>query len=103
MVRALRVDSGGAAIADIDDSELGEGDVTVDVEFSSVNFKDGLALLGRPGVLRQPNRIPGIDLVGTVSASTSPRWSPGDRVLLNGHGIGEGHPGGLAESARVRS
>lgn len=76
--------------------------VTVAVDYSGINFKDGLALAGRPGVIKGSPRIPGIDLVGTVEASDEPRWSPGDRVILNGDGIGEGHNGGLAERARVR-
>lgn len=76
--------------------------VTVDVEYSGLNFKDGLALTGRPGIVRGSPRIPGIDLVGTVTASDDPRWSVGDRVILNGDGIGEGRNGGLAERARVR-
>ena len=65
-------------------------------------YKDALALAGRPGVIRDYPLIPGIDLVGTVAASDSPRWTPGDRVILNGWGIGETHHGGLAERARVK-
>jgi acrylyl-CoA reductase (NADPH) len=76
--------------------------VTIDVEFSDLNYKDGLAIAGRPGVARVSPLIPGIDLVGTVSASEDPRWHPGDRVVLNGDGLGERHHGGLAERARVR-
>jgi acrylyl-CoA reductase (NADPH) len=88
--------------ADLADGvELAGGDVLVDVEYSSINFKDGLALAGRPGVIRQHPLIPGIDLVGTVSESSDDRWRAGDRVLLNGWGIGETHNGGLAERARV--
>ena len=77
------------------------GDVTIDVEYSSINFKDGLALTGRPGVIKAPNLIPGIDLVGTVATSNSVLWRAGDRVILNGWGIGETHHGGLSERARV--
>lgn len=89
----------------VTDDDLGEGDVLVDVEYSSINYKDGLALAGRPGVIRQYPLIPGIDLVGTVVSVASPQstWAPGDRVILNGWGIGETHHGGLAERARVRS
>lgn len=76
--------------------------VTIAVEYSGINFKDGLALAGRPGVVKGSPRIPGIDLVGTVEASDDPRWSPGDAVILNGDGIGESRNGGLAERARVR-
>lgn len=98
----------------VTDDQLGPGDVVVDVEYSSINFKDGLALCGKPGVIRDYPLIPGIDLVGTVVSSSQtepakengstgpvPVWAPGDRVILNGCGIGESHPGGLAERARV--
>ena len=81
---------------DVGDDALGEGDVTVDVEYSSINFKDGLALTGRPGVIKAASLIAGIDLVGTVAGT-------GDRVIVNGFGIGENHPGGLSERARVKS
>jgi len=77
------------------------GDVTIDVEFSSINYKDGLALTGRPGVIRAERLIPGIDLVGSVAASHSGDFMPGDRVLVNGCGLGETHHGGLADRARV--
>ncbi len=83
------------------DAELMPGDVTIDVAYSSVNFKDGLALAGRPGVIRGQRVIPGIDLVGTVARSDHPAWNVGDGVILNGWGIGESHHGGLAERARV--
>ena len=88
---------------DLTDDVLMPGDVTIDVEFSSINFKDGLALAGRPGVVRVPGLLAGIDLVGTVSTSDAPQWRPGDRVLINGCGLGETHHGGLAERARVDS
>ena len=83
------------------DADLGDGDVLVDVEYSSINYKDGLALAGRPGVIRTYPLIPGIDLVGSVAESADERWKPGDRVVLNGWGIGETHHGGLADRARV--
>jgi len=86
---------------DFADDEFMAGDVTIDVEYSSINFKDGLALTGRPGVIKAPNLIPGIDLVGTVATSNSVLWRAGDRVILNGWGIGETHHGGLSERARV--
>ncbi|HEY0260192.1 MAG TPA: MDR family oxidoreductase [Lacisediminihabitans sp.] len=104
MFRALRVTREPAAVElldDLTDEALGDGDVTVDVEYSSLNFKDGLAIAGRPGVAKISPLIPGIDLVGTVAASASPRWAAGDRVILNGWGIGETHNGGLSERARV--
>jgi acrylyl-CoA reductase (NADPH) len=90
-----------AEIRLISDALLMPGDVTIAVEYSGLNFKDGLALTGKPGVARTTPLIPGIDLVGTVEESTDARWAPGDRVLLNGSGIGEKYHGGLAERARV--
>jgi acrylyl-CoA reductase (NADPH) len=77
------------------------GNVLVDISHSSINYKDALALRGQPGVARISPLIPGIDLVGTVAESSDPRWSAGDRVLVNGFGIGETSHGGLAERARV--
>jgi acrylyl-CoA reductase (NADPH) len=86
------------------DASLGEGDVTIDVEYSSVNFKDGLALTGRPGVIKAERMIAGIDLVGVVTAAPgSATVKVGDRVIVNGFGIGENHPGGLSERARVKA
>jgi acrylyl-CoA reductase (NADPH) len=107
-MRALRVEKNDGEITtelrELGDDDLMAGDVTVDVEYSSINFKDGLAIMGRPGVIRDYPLIPGIDLVGTVATSDAgSRWSPGDRVLLNGWGVGETHHGGLAERARVKS
>lgn len=106
MTRAILVSKGAdgvtASVIDVPDTELGEGDIVVDVEYSGVNFKDGLAVTGRPGVIRSYPLIPGIDLVGTVASSESPQWQPGDRVLVNGWGIGESHHGGLAQRARVK-
>ncbi|MGV8911314.1 MAG: MDR family oxidoreductase [Rhodoglobus sp.] len=85
----------------LDDSILMPGDVTIDVEFSSLNYKDGIALTGRPGIVREPRLIAGIDLVGVVSASDDARFSAGQRVLVNGCGLSETHHGGFAERARV--
>lgn len=90
-----------AEVRRLTDAFLMPGDVTVAVEFSDLNFKDGLAIAGKPGVARISPLIPGIDLVGTVEESADPRWQPGDRVVLNGSGIGEKHHGGLSERARV--
>ena len=105
MFRALRTDRSDGGISttlvELDDDALPGGDVTIDVEYSSVNYKDGLAITGRPGVIRRYPLTPGIDLVGSVAASASPRWAVGDRVVLNGWGVGEKHDGGLAERARV--
>src|SRR5690554_6199353 len=91
----------------VTDADLADGPevpgsgVLVDVEYSSINYKDGLGLVGRPGVIRQHPLIPGIDLVGTVAESDDDRWRPGDSIIVNGWGIGEMHHGGLAERARV--
>ncbi|MFO7689707.1 MAG: MDR family oxidoreductase [Cryobacterium sp.] len=90
-----------AALRMVDDAFLMPGDVTLRVDYSSINYKDGLALTGRPGVVRAWPLIAGIDLVGTVESSQDPRWVPGDRVILTGSGCGENHHGGLAERARV--
>jgi len=103
MARALQVTKGkgAAALTDIPDAEVGSGPVTIDVEWSSLNYKDALAITGRPGVIRRDQLIAGIDLVGTVRESTDPEHSPGDRVLVNGRGLGETHDGGFATVARV--
>ena len=81
-------------VSDATDAQLGEGDVTIDVDYSSINFKDGLALTGRPGVIKADGLIAGIDLVGRVEGT-------GEPVVVTGFGIGEDHPGGLSERARV--
>ncbi|MFF1571531.1 MDR family oxidoreductase [Leifsonia sp. NPDC058292] len=90
-----------AEVRRVTDAFLMPGDVTIAVEASGLNFKDGLAIAGRPGVAKTSPLIPGIDIVGTVEESTDPRWRSGDRVVLNGDGAGENHHGGLAERARV--
>jgi acrylyl-CoA reductase (NADPH) len=90
-----------ADLVQVTDDMLPDADVTVAVEFSSINYKDGLALMGKPGVARVWPLIAGIDLVGTVESSRDSRWTAGDRVILNGSGIGENAHGGLAERARV--
>lgn len=89
-------------LADLREEDLPEGDVTVRVTCSTLNYKDGLAVTGRSPVVRKFPMVPGIDLAGVVDASTSAAWKPGDRVLLNGWGVGEEHWGGLAQRARVR-
>ena len=91
-----------AQYQNIDESMLQEGDVTIQVEWSSINYKDGLAITGAAPVVRRFPMVPGIDLVGTVLSSSHPKWQAGDRVLLNGWGVGETHCGGLAEVARVK-
>ncbi len=83
--------------------DLMEGDVVVAVDYSTVNYKDGLAVTGAPGVIRQWPMIPGIDFAGTVEQSDSPDFKVGDRVVLNGWGVGEGHCGGFSQKARVKS
>ncbi|MHB1075070.1 acrylyl-CoA reductase (NADPH) [Thiobacillus sp.] len=88
-------------LVELDDAQLPEGDVLVRVEYSSINYKDGLAITGRAPVVRHYPMVPGIDLAGTVEHSTHPDWKPGDKVILNGWGIGEAHWGGLAQKARV--
>jgi acrylyl-CoA reductase (NADPH) len=90
------------ALADFDEANLMEGDVTVRVEWSTLNYKDGLAITGKAPVVRRFPMIPGIDFAGTIESSTHPEWKPGDRVILNGWGCGETHLGGYAEKARVR-
>jgi acrylyl-CoA reductase (NADPH) len=91
-----------AGLADFDEGNLMDGDVTVRVEWSTVNYKDGLALTGKAPVIRRFPMIPGIDFAGTVESSSHPQWKPGDRVILNGWGAGETHLGGYAEKARVK-
>ncbi len=92
-----------AAVKDIDDSVLPEGDVSVKVLYSTLNYKDALAITGKGPVVRKFPMIPGIDLVGRVEHSDSDKFGVGDTVLLNGFGVGETHCGGLAEKARLKS
>ena len=96
-------DSGqAAALADFDDKDLMEGDVTFRPEWSTVNYKDGLAVTGKAPVVRRFPMIAGIDGAGTVEASSHPDWKPGDQVILNGWGCGETHLGCYAQKARVK-
>lgn len=90
-----------ASLEPLDDSRLPDRAVTVRVDYSTLNFKDALALTGKGAVVRQWPLVPGIDLAGVVEASSDPRWQPGQRVVLNGWGVGESHWGGLAQKARV--
>jgi acrylyl-CoA reductase (NADPH) len=89
-------------LADFDDVNLMDGDVTVRVEWSTVNYKDGLALTGKAPVVRRWPMIAGIDLAGTVESSSHPDWKAGDKVILDGWGLGETHLGAYAEKARVK-
>jgi acrylyl-CoA reductase (NADPH) len=91
-----------ARVAELDESALPEGDVTVRVEFSTVNYKDALAIANRAPVVRKWPMVAGIDGAGVVEASSHPQWKPGDRVILNGWGVGESHWGCLAQKARLR-
>lgn len=84
------------------EDQLPEGEVTVRVEYSTLNYKDGLAITGKGPVVRSFPMVPGIDFAGVVEASTDPEFSVGDRVILNGWGVGEQHWGGLAQKARVK-
>ena len=86
----------------LEESALPEGDVTIDVAFSTLNFKDGLAITGSSPVVRKFPMVPGIDLVGTVTESSSSEWKAGDTVVLNGWGVGEVHWGGLAQKAKLK-
>jgi acrylyl-CoA reductase (NADPH) len=85
-----------------DEADLMDGDVTVRVSHSTLNYKDGLALTGKAPVVRRFPMIPGVDLAGTVEASTHPEFKPGDAVVLNGWGLGETHLGAYAEKVRVK-
>ncbi|MBT1712996.1 oxidoreductase [Enterobacter dykesii] len=91
-----------AQIAEIAESELPEGDVTVNIDHSSINYKDALAITGRGPIVRHFPMVPGIDFAGTVSDSAHPDFRIGDKVLLTGWGVGEKHWGGLSEKARVK-
>jgi acrylyl-CoA reductase (NADPH) len=91
-----------AALTEFDEANLMDGDVTVRVEYSTLNYKDGLAITGKAPVVRRFPMIAGIDFAGTVEASSNPAWKPGDKVILNGWGCGETHLGAYAEKARVK-
>jgi acrylyl-CoA reductase (NADPH) len=104
--RAIRIDKAEkgttAALTQFDEAELMEGDVTVQVEWSTLNYKDGLALTGKAPVVRRFPMIAGIDFAGTVEQSSHPQWKPGDKVICTGWGLGETHLGAYAEKARVK-
>ena len=92
-----------AELGQLEESELPAGDVRVRVHYSTLNYKDGLAITGKGPVVRSFPMVPGIDFAGEVLESTSPEFKVGDAVLLNGWGVGEGHWGGLAQQARVKA
>jgi len=105
MFNAILIDNDAgyhAEVRELDESQLPEGDVTVRVAYSTLNYKDGLAISGKSPVVRKFPMVPGIDLSGTVESSSHPAYAVGDRVLLNGWGVGETHWGGLAQRARLR-
>ena len=102
-LRLFKTDAGQEArLVEISDNDLMDGEVTVRVDYSTVNYKDGLALTGAAGIVRVYPLTPGIDFSGVVDASSNPDFAPGDRVVLNGWGVGEVHHGGLAQKARVK-
>jgi acrylyl-CoA reductase (NADPH) len=104
--KAIRVDKADkgttVALAQFDEADLMEGDVTLAVEWSALNYKDGLAVTGKAPVVRRFPMIAGIDLAGTVEQSSHPQWKPGDKVICTGWGMGETHLGAYAEKARVK-
>ena len=104
--KAIRIDKADkgttATLTQFDEADLMEGDVTVGVEWSTLNYKDGLALTGKAPVVRRFPMIPGIDLAGTVEQSSHPQWKAGDKVICNGWGMGETHLGAYAGKARVK-
>jgi len=104
--RAIRIDKAEkgttAALTQFDEAELMEGDVTVRVEWSTLNYKDGLAVTGKAPVVRRFPMIAGIDFAGTVEQSSHPQWKAGDKVISTGWGLGETHLGAYAEMARVK-
>jgi len=105
MFQALVLDNSpefSAAVREVNDSFLPDGDVTIAVEYSTLNYKDGLAITNRSPIVRSWPMVAGIDGAGTVIESTSARWKPGDEVVLNGFGVGETHKGCLAGKARLR-
>lgn len=90
-----------ATISQVDESQLPEGNVKIDVKYSSLNYKDGLAITGKGKIIRNFPMVPGIDLSGVVSQSDDPRYKEGDEVVLTGWGVGENHWGGMAEKASL--
>ncbi|CDH43198.1 acrylyl-CoA reductase (NADPH) [Candidatus Contendibacter odensensis] len=106
MFKAILIDKTEAGyqarLQDINEAQLPEGDVIVRIAYSTINYKDGLAITGQSPVVRRFPMIPGIDFAGAVEASDHPSWQVGDPVILNGWGVGETHWGGLAQKVRVK-
>lgn len=106
MFSAVVIEKGEAgqsvALASLDEADLPEGEVDITVDYSSLNYKDALAITGSSPVVRKFPMVPGIDLAGTVTRSAHADWSEGDRVILNGWGVGETHWGGFAQQARLK-
>jgi acrylyl-CoA reductase (NADPH) len=105
MFSAVLIEKGDAGqtvgVTELDEAQLPEGDVSVEVEYSTLNYKDGLAITGKSPVVRKFPMVPGIDLAGVVTESSHGDWNKGDKVVLNGWGVGETHWGGLAQRARL--
>ena len=106
MFKAIRIDKADkgtvASLTQFDEAELMDGNVDVRIEWSTLNYKDGLALTGKAPVVRRFPMIAGVDFAGTVEQSTHPEWKAGDRVVSTGWGLGETHLGAYAEKARVK-
>lgn len=105
MFKAILIDKDDAGysvkLTTVDDAQLPTGDVTVNVAYSTLNYKDALAITNKGPIVRRFPMVPGVDLAGTVEHSSDPDFKPGDQVLLNGWSVGEGHWGGLAQRARL--
>ena len=95
-------DQFSARVADVDEAQLPEGDVTLKVEYSTINYKDALAITNKSPIVRKWPMVAGIDAAGTVEKSTHPDFKPGDKAILMGWGVGESHWGGLAQKVRVK-
>ncbi len=106
MFKAILIEKDGerqtARLAELDKLALPDGDVTVRISHSTLNYKDGLAITGKGPIVRSFPMVPGVDFAGVVEESSNPRFKAGDAVVLNGFGVGEGHWGGLSEYARVK-
>ncbi len=106
MFKAILIEKDGEQakprVAELEKSDLPEGDVTVRIDYSTLNYKDGLAITGKVPIVRSFPMVPGIDFAGVVEESSNPRFKAGDAVILNGFGVGEDHWGGLAKYARIK-